>query len=77
VTEGATTSLFVDRKGTLLTPPLALGLLPGVLRQSLLEQGRAREAPLTAADVATASADSRLFIGNALRGLAPAQLLQA
>jgi para-aminobenzoate synthetase/4-amino-4-deoxychorismate lyase len=76
VTEGATTSLFVDRKGTLLTPPVALGLLPGVLRQSLLEQGRAREAPLTAADVATASADSRLFIGNALRGLAPAQLLQ-
>jgi para-aminobenzoate synthetase/4-amino-4-deoxychorismate lyase len=29
VTEGCFTSIFVERDGILLTPPLALGLLPG------------------------------------------------
>src|SRR5690606_33085678 len=32
LTEGSFTSLFVERGGRLLTPPLARGLLPGVLR---------------------------------------------
>ncbi|MGN6496731.1 MAG: aminodeoxychorismate synthase component I, partial [Tsuneonella sp.] len=40
LTEGSMTSLFVERSGTLLTPPLRLGLLPGVLRRSLIEDGR-------------------------------------
>ncbi|HZV10692.1 MAG TPA: aminodeoxychorismate synthase component I, partial [Novosphingobium sp.] len=36
LTEGCFTSLFVERDGQLLTPPLADGLLPGVLRAQLL-----------------------------------------
>ncbi len=69
VTEGSWTSLFVQGEdGVLLTPPLALGLLPGVLRRSLLEAGRAREAELTLADLA-----GGFFIGNAVRGLMPAR----
>ncbi|QZH75987.1 MAG: aminodeoxychorismate synthase component I [Erythrobacter sp.] len=69
VTEGSWTSLFVERDGVLLTPPLALGLLPGVLRRSLIDAGRAREVELTLDDLA-----GGFFIGNALRGLMPAVL---
>jgi para-aminobenzoate synthetase/4-amino-4-deoxychorismate lyase len=70
VTEGTFTNLFVERDGTLLTPPLALGLLPGVLRRSLIDAGRAVEAELTLDDLA-----GDFLIGNARRGLMPARLL--
>lgn len=69
VTEGSFTNVFVERDGRLLTPPAALGLLPGVLRGELLAEGRAEEAELTLADLAQG-----FFIGNALRGLIPARL---
>lgn len=70
VTEGCFTNLFVERGGTLLTPPASLGLLPGVLRRSLIEEARAVEAELTLEDLADG-----FFIGNALRGLMPARLV--
>ncbi|MCT2399236.1 aminodeoxychorismate synthase component I [Novosphingobium mangrovi (ex Huang et al. 2023)] len=70
VTEGTFTNLFVERDGRLLTPPANLGLLPGVLRRSLIEEGRAVEAELTLEDLA-----GGFLIGNALRGLIPARLL--
>jgi len=70
VTEGSFTNIFVERDGGLLTPPERLGLLPGVLRRSLIEQGRAAEAELRAEDLANG-----FLIGNALRGLIPARLL--
>lgn len=62
--EGARTNLFVPRDGVLLTPPLACGLLPGVLRASLLAEGRAREDILRVSDL-----EADFFIGNSLRGL--------
>ena len=69
VTEGSWSSIFVERDGLLLTPPLALGLLPGVLRAELIEKGRAVESHLRLADLADG-----FFIGNSLRGLIPARL---
>jgi para-aminobenzoate synthetase/4-amino-4-deoxychorismate lyase len=69
LTEGSFTSLFVERDGRLLTPPLARGLLPGVLRAKLLESGEAAEAELRAEDLA-----GSFYVGNALRGLIPARL---
>ncbi len=76
VTEGSFTNLFVERasdlESRLLTPPAALGLLPGVLRGSLLDEGRAVEAELRIDDLA-----GDFQIGNALRGLIPARLLGA
>ncbi|HEX4738521.1 MAG TPA: aminodeoxychorismate synthase component I [Allosphingosinicella sp.] len=69
LTEGSFTSLFVERDGILLTPPLSRGLLPGVLRQSLIEQGRAREAELRLEDLS-----GNFYIGNAVRGLIAARL---
>ncbi|RYD53838.1 MAG: aminodeoxychorismate synthase component I [Sphingomonadales bacterium] len=67
LTEGSFTSIFVDRGGVLVTPPLGRGLLPGVLRAELLESGRAVEGDLTPADLA-----GGFLIGNALRGLVSA-----
>jgi para-aminobenzoate synthetase / 4-amino-4-deoxychorismate lyase len=69
MTEGCFTNLFVEREGRLLTPPLRLGLLPGVLRRSLIEVGRAVEAELRIDDL-----EEGFLIGNALRGLMPARL---
>ncbi|MFN3387330.1 MAG: aminotransferase class IV, partial [Allosphingosinicella sp.] len=70
VTEGSFTNVFVKRGGLLLTPPLARGLLPGVLRARLIEEGRAVERDLTQADM-----KEGFFIGNAVRGLIAAQLI--
>lgn len=69
LTEGSFTSLFVEQGDRLLTPPLSRGLLPGILRQRLIEEGRAVEAELTEADLADG-----FFIGNSVRGLIPAFL---
>jgi para-aminobenzoate synthetase/4-amino-4-deoxychorismate lyase len=70
LTEGSFTNIFVERDGHLLTPPLARGVLPGVLRARLIDEGRAQESDLTPADLAAG-----FFIGNALRGLIAARLV--
>lgn len=64
VCEGARSNIFVKRDGVLLTPPLACGLLPGVLRAELIAQGRAREAVLYPDDL-----KGEVWFGNSLRGL--------
>ncbi|KKB76202.1 hypothetical protein VW29_20880 [Devosia limi DSM 17137] len=70
LTEGSITSLFVERHGKLLTPPLSAGLLPGTLRAELLANGQAEEQTLTLADLATADA---IWLGNSVRGLLRAE----
>lgn len=69
LTEGSVTNIFVARGDRLLTPPVSLGLLPGVLRRHLIDTGRAEEAELRLEDV-----EGGFLIGNALRGLLPARL---
>lgn len=71
LTEGTFSSLFVERREKLLTPPLSRGLLPGVLRQSLIDMGEAVEADLRLADL-----EAGFFIGNAARGLVAATLVE-
>jgi len=74
VCEGARSNVFVREGKRLLTPPVRCGLLPGVLRASLIDSGEAIEAILTVADIKAASREGRLRVGNALRGLIPAYL---
>jgi para-aminobenzoate synthetase/4-amino-4-deoxychorismate lyase len=70
VTEGSFTNVFVaGADGILLTPPASLGLLPGILREYLIEKGQAREAELTLDDLA-----GGFQLGNAVRGLFSAKL---
>jgi len=71
VTETSRSTIFVERDGVLLTPPLEHGLLPGVLRRELIDTGAAREAPLRLDDLRQAR---RWFVGNSLRGLQIAEI---
>jgi para-aminobenzoate synthetase/4-amino-4-deoxychorismate lyase len=62
-TEGSFTHIFVEEEdGRLLTPPLSRGILPGVLRQRLIEDGDAVEAELQ-------RLPNEFYIGNSVRGL--------
>jgi 4-amino-4-deoxychorismate lyase len=70
LTEGCFTNIFVERGDRLLTPPLSRGVLPGVLRASLIAMGEAVEGDLRAYDL-----DRGFFIGNAARGMVAAQLV--
>ncbi|MBZ9813717.1 aminotransferase class IV family protein [Mesorhizobium sp. CA7] len=70
--EGTITNLFADfGDGPLATPRLDCGLLPGILRGALLDEGRAVEAIYSFDDLQAAKA---IFVGNSLRGLIPARL---
>jgi para-aminobenzoate synthetase / 4-amino-4-deoxychorismate lyase len=69
LTEGSRTNIFVERDGKLLTPPASRGLMPGILRGKLIDEGKAEEAELTPADL-----EGGFFVGNIVRGLIPAKL---
>lgn len=64
--EGTITNIFFDRGQGLRTPPVACGLLPGVLRAELA----CPEEVLLPDDLGRV----RLWVGNALRGLIPARM---
>jgi para-aminobenzoate synthetase/4-amino-4-deoxychorismate lyase len=70
LTEGSFTNIFIECDGTLLTPALSSGLLPGTLREELLAEGKAREAVLTPRDL---TGGGRIYLGNSVRGLVPAE----
>jgi para-aminobenzoate synthetase/4-amino-4-deoxychorismate lyase len=75
VTEGTRTNLFIELDGRLFTPALACGLLPGTLREELLDLPRAAasEAVLTPQDLLAAE---RIYLGNSVRGLIRAELME-
>ncbi len=71
VTEGSYTNVFLrGDDGVLLTPPASLGLLPGVLRRSLIESGKAREVELTLDNLSDG-----FLLGNSVRGIFEASLI--
>ncbi|WP_353229870.1 aminodeoxychorismate synthase component I [Novosphingobium sp.] len=71
ITEGSFTNVFVRRRdGRLVTPRAEHGLLPGVLRRSLIDADKAVEG-----DVVLDDLREGFLLGNAVRGLVPAQLL--
>ena len=59
-------NLVLKIAGKLYTPPIRLGILPGIYRQHLLETGQVEEKVLTLADLAQAEA---IYGCNAVRGL--------
>jgi len=73
VCEGTRTNVYVrDADGSWLTPPLRCGLLPGVQRQALLDQGLVQEAVIAREQLRQAR---HIRISNALRGWLDAVLL--
>lgn len=73
VCEGTITNIFARLDGRLVTPPLDCGLLPGILREELLESGKAIEQSFGVADLQRVD---QLFVGNSLRGLIAAELVR-
>ncbi|EEW24581.1 aminotransferase class IV family protein [Rhodobacter ferrooxidans] len=71
VCDGSITTIFFDAGQGLCTPPQSCGLLPGVLREELLQTGQAREAVLMVQDLSSV----KLWVGNSLRGLSAAKWL--
>ena len=69
VCDGSITTVFFDHGQGLRTPPLSSGLLPGVLRAEL----DCPEEELLAEDLPMV----QLWVGNALRGLIPADFILA
>ena len=54
LTESTLANLVVELDGRLLTPPVSCGLLPGVMRGLLLDEGEIEEGIVTKADLARA-----------------------
>jgi para-aminobenzoate synthetase / 4-amino-4-deoxychorismate lyase len=73
--EGGRSNVFVKLDGHWYTPPLAAGVLPGVMRGVLLEDGdlQASERVLTLDDLRRADA---VLLCNALRGAVVAEVLR-
>jgi para-aminobenzoate synthetase / 4-amino-4-deoxychorismate lyase len=72
LTEGTRTNLFIELDGRLFTPALTCGLLPGTLREELIDLPRAAasEAVLSLSDLVRAD---RIYLGNSVRGLIRAE----
>lgn len=70
VCEGTITNIFADFGDGLVTPPVSSGLLPGVLREEMLETGQCSEAIMPLEQLKDAE---RLYVGNSLRGLITAE----
>jgi para-aminobenzoate synthetase/4-amino-4-deoxychorismate lyase len=68
VTEGGRSNVFIKKDGRWLTPPLASGCLPGVMRSVVLSDPKyqAVEKNITPADVLSAE---EVIFTNALRGI--------
>ena len=73
VAEGTVSNIFTLQKGELLTPPPGAGLLPGTVRQLVIELAplmgyQCREEDLTVNDIKTAD---ECFLTNSLMGIMP------
>lgn len=71
LTEGTFTNLVLKLDGRLVTPPLASGLLPGVMREELLERGFITERVLYPQDLQQAE---EIWLINSVRGWLQAEL---
>ncbi|MDO9234937.1 MAG: chorismate-binding protein [Aquabacterium sp.] len=71
LTEFTIGNLALKIDGLWYTPPLSAGLLPGVMRRSLLEQATLHERTLTVSDLALAQGMALL---NSVRGWLPVRL---
>ena len=66
LTEGAVTNIFFVKNDTIYTPKVTCGLLPGILREWLMEEYAMKEAILLPEDVAEFE---EMFVSNSLLGI--------
>jgi branched-chain amino acid aminotransferase len=70
----ATGNLFVVKDRRLLTPPVASGARPGVVRAWVIEQAGAQEFPLTFEDLLSAE---EIFLTNSRLGIATVRSVES
>ncbi len=73
ITETSTANIFLEKEGSLFTPTVECGLLPGTLRAYMLNKKAVSEKILTLDDLLIAD---RIFVGNSVRGLKLANLIK-
>jgi para-aminobenzoate synthetase/4-amino-4-deoxychorismate lyase len=64
ITETSIANVVLRKNGRWVTPPLSCGLLPGTMRQRLLDEGKIAEEVLTLDDLKNAE----IYLINSLRG---------
>lgn len=74
VTESTIANLVVDIKGSLYTPPVSSGLLPGTYREWMVEMKMVEERPITIEEVLTSS---DVYLVNSVRGMYSVKVLLA
>ncbi len=74
VCEGSRSNVYLLQDGLWVTPPLACGLLGGVLRRQLMESGKVIEKPIPA--TALQAQPVRLRLSNGLRGWFDVRLVE-
>lgn len=75
--EGASTNVFVEDDGELLTPPVSAGCLPGVTRELVLEWGGEAGVPVREATIGLEDFRSarHAAVTSSLRGIVPVDVL--
>ncbi|MBW3569269.1 aminotransferase class IV [Candidatus Parcubacteria bacterium] len=68
VAEALTSNIFWANDGQLYTPPLSLGILPGIIRSDLILKQKAREKLITAKELEAAE---EIFLTNGVNYLRP------
>lgn len=67
ITESSRANLFIQRNGKIFTPAISCGLLPGIMRQKLLEENTSIEQTcLTSTDLYQAE---KIWLTNSVRGV--------
>jgi branched-subunit amino acid aminotransferase/4-amino-4-deoxychorismate lyase len=77
VLEASRANLFISRDGVLLTPPLTLGILPGVARAGVIEVARENDIEVREEEIALDdlfSADE-VFLTGSVRGVEPVRAI--
>ena len=69
VTEGARSNIVIEKEGVLYTPPISVGILNGVYRQSILD--KVEERVLYKEDILNAD---KIFCVNSVRGMVEVEL---
>lgn len=73
ICEGTTTNIFFAREGSLYTPPVRCGLLPGIMRRFVMERFPVTEQALGREDVLGME---ECFVTNSLMGVMPVTCLE-
>ncbi len=72
MTEGTQFNLFIEHQNTLITSPISAGLLPGILRQQLIQAKKVIVKPIKQCMFMEAK---HIWLGNSVRGLIKATYL--